>query len=358
LSNSRDQARRLVAATRAGWYDARMDAKATSDAMTWVKGSRPRLIIVTPIYNEEANLDRYADEVSAVLFALDLDVQVLFVDDGSSDLSWQKIADLTQTSPRFSAIRLSRNFGSHLALAAGFDSIGNDVDAVVILACDLQDPPATILEFVRAWRDGADIVWGQRRSRAEEGWRRGASHLLEAMLRRYAMPRHSRFTTGSFLLMDRKVLACLKQFREQSRVTFALVAWTGFNQAVVPYDRQPRLAGRSGWRFGQMLNSAYDVLIGFSPMPAKLITSLGVGMFIVSLLLLVYLVLTWAFNHVQPGWTGVMVTMTICFGILFMMLGVTAEYLYRIFIEAKNRPLYFVATRIGQTHDATEARHG
>jgi glycosyltransferase involved in cell wall biosynthesis len=328
-----------------------MDQEATSKA----RQACPRVVIVTPIYNEEANIDRYAAEVSAVLLgATNIDARVLFVDDGSRDRSWQKLAALTKSSPRFAAIRLSRNFGSHLALAAGFDSIGDDADAVAILACDLQDPPTTILEFVRAWNAGADIVWGQRTSRADTGWRRSASSLLESMLRRYAMPRHSRFTTGSFLLMDRKVLSCVRQFREQSRVTFALVAWTGFDQAVVPYDRQPRIAGRSGWRFSQMVNSAYDVLIGFSPLPAKFITSLGLGMFAISLLVLLYLLLTWAFSRVQPGWTGMMATMTICFGVLFMMLGVTAEYLHRIFIEAKNRPLYFVAACAGQVSEATE----
>ena len=332
-----------------------MDAETTIDAIERIRNALPRLMVVTPIYNEEANLDRYAQAVSDVLLALpDVDVRVLFVDDGSRDLSWQKIAALTQASSRFSAIRLSRNFGSHLAIAAGFDSIGDDVDAVAILACDLQDPPATIVEFVRAWRDGADIVWGRRRSRADEGWRRSASDLLETTLRRYAMPRHSRFTTGSFLLMDRRVLACMRQFREQSRVTFGLVAWTGFNQAVVPYDRLPRQAGRSGWRLGQMVNSAYDVLIGFSPLPAKFITGVGLAMFAISLLVLVYLLLTWTFSRVQPGWTGMMATMTVCFGMLFMMLGVTAEYLHRIFIEAKNRPLYFISAYAGQVCDAKD----
>jgi glycosyltransferase involved in cell wall biosynthesis len=309
-----------------------------------VTGERPQIVIVTPIYNEEANLDRYAQEVAIHLFSLsDIAVRVLFVDDGSDDRSWKKLTALTQSSASFSAIRLSRNCGAHVALAAGFDHVGDDADAVAILACDLQDPPATILEFIAAWRAGADIVWGERRSRADEGWRSTASRLLEAMLRRYAMPRRSRFTTGSFLLMDRKVLACLKQFREHSRVTFALVAWTGFNQEVVPYDRAKRVAGRTGWRFSQMLNTAYDVLIGFSPTPAKFITSIGLSMFAVSIVVLAYLLLTWAFTRVLPGWTGLMATMTICFGILFMMLGVIAEYLHRIFIETKNRPLYFIA---------------
>ena len=314
-----------------------------------VARARPvRLVVVTPVFNEEANLDRYAAEVAATLFAAPgIEARILFVDDGSRDSSWARLQALTRASPRFSAIRLSRNYGAHLALAAGFDAVGEDADVVAVLACDLQDPVATLLDFVAAWRQGADIAWGQRRTRADEGWKRNASRLLENTLRRHAMPRHSRFTTGSFLLMDRRVLACLKQFREHSRVTFALVAWTGFKQAVVPYDRQARVAGKSGWRFGQMLNTAYDVLIGFSALPAKLMTGIGVSLFLLSLAATVYLLLVWAMSRVQPGWTGVMVTITLCFGVLFMMVGVMAEYLHRIFIEAKNRPLYFVSDGAG-----------
>jgi dolichol-phosphate mannosyltransferase len=239
--------------------------------------------------------------------------------------------------------------------------MADDVDAVAILACDLQDPAETVLEFVATWRHGADIVWGRRRTRDDEGWRRHASAMLERLLRWFAMPKRSRFTTGSFLLMDRQVLHCLLQFREQNRVTFALVAWTGFEQAVVEYDRQRRVAGVSGWSFGRMLNTAYDVFIGFSPVPAKMMTSLGIGMFGLSLVALIYLVATWAFNRVLPGWTGVMVTMTTCFGLLFMMMGMTAEYLYRIFVETKNRPLYFISGRRGgmtkQTTASSSALH-
>lgn len=336
-----------------------MNSTSTPGVLDAARSKRLRLVVVTPVYNEEDNLARYSQAVQSILFsAPDMDARVVFVDDGSRDGSWRKLVELSEASPRFSAIRLSRNYGAHLALAAGFDSIGDDADAVAVLACDLQDPAETLLEFVAAWRRGADIVWGQRRSRHDEGWRRGASYLLENLLRRYAMPRHSRFTTGSFLLMDHKVLQCVRQFREQNRVTFALVAWTGFDQAVVPYDRRQRIAGRSGWSFGQMINTAYDVFIGFSPLPAKAITGLGLGMFAMSVLVLLYLLGAWAFGRVQPGWTGVMATMTVCFGMLFMMLGVTAEYLHRIFVEAKNRPLYFVAVTTGQTSGLPEAPGG
>lgn len=319
------------------------------------RAARPRLVIVSPVFNEEATLVRYAETVERVLFAApDIDVRIVMVDDGSRDRSWEMMVGLSRANGRFQAVRLSRNYGAHVALAAGFDHLPDDADIVGILACDLQDPAETLLEFVTAWRKGADIVWGQRRSRGDEGWRKYASTLLEQVLRRYAMPRHSRFTTGSFLLMDRKVLDCVRQFREQNRVTFALVAWVGFDQTVVPYDRKERLAGRSGWTFGQMVNTAYDVFIGFSPVPAKAMTVLGIGLFATSVLVLVYLLGVWAFTHVQPGWTGMMATMTVCFGILFMMLGITAEYLHRIFVEVKDRPLYFVSATAGATEGPSE----
>ena len=310
---------------------------------------RASLCILTPVYNEAGNLDRYVDEVTRILFSRpDLDAHVLFVDDGSSDDSWHKIQEIAKTSDRFSALRLSRNFGSHTALIAGFDYVRENTDIVVTLACDLQDPPETIIEFVAKWRQGFDIVWGARGKRADGLFRQAASRNLEYLLRRFAMPRNSQFRTGSFFLIDRVVLDCVRQFREHSRVTFALVAWTGFEQSTVIYDRRPRLVGYSKWSHGQLLNTAYDVFIGFSPIPAKVLTAFGFFMLFASLSAAAYVVIDWFLLDVVPGWTGLMTTMTLCFGLLFVMLGVSFEYLYRIFVETKGRPLYFVARQVGE----------
>jgi dolichol-phosphate mannosyltransferase len=315
-----------------------------------LRQEQPRLVIVTPVHNEADTLNRYVEEVSRLLIArTDVKTRVLFVDDGSSDGSWQIIENLAAKSDAFIGVRLSRNFGAHIALAAGFDHVPSDSDIVATLACDLQDPPATIIEFIQEWRKGADIVWGKRRTRAEKGLRLKASQLLERLVRRYAMPPKSQFQTGSFLLIDRKVLDALRLFREHSRVTFALVAWTGYDQAIVLYDRQPRLGGRSGWTFGQMISTAYDVLIGFSAMPARALTVFGLVMLMGSIVTVAYLVVTWLVSDVQPGWTGLMTTMTLCFGILFVMMGVSFEYLYRILIETKARPLYFVTQHVGNS---------
>jgi glycosyltransferase involved in cell wall biosynthesis len=302
--------------------------------------------VITPVYNEAANLERYASTViHAMSRAEDAETRFLLVDDGSGDGSWAMIEKICLQNPAFSALRLSRNFGSHFALTAGMDHVGDDIDVVATLAADLQDPPDVILRFLDAWRNGASIVWGRRRTRRDHGWRRLVSILFENLIRRYAMPRGSKFTTGSFFLADRIVIDCFKQMRETSRVTFALFAWTGFDQAVVDYDRAPRVAGKSGWTFGRMIQAFYDVVMSFSQMPARLLTLIGLTTSMLSGAALVYLIAVWMLSKVQPGWTAIMATMTLFFGILFLMLGVMSEYLYRILLESKKRPLYFVARR-------------
>lgn len=310
-------------------------------------------MVITPVYNEAANLDRFVVEVTQTILATqDAEFRFLLIDDGSSDGSWTKIEQICQQNPVFSALRLSRNFGAHLALTAGMDHVGADFDAVATLAADLQDPPETVLRFLGEWRNGASIVWGRRRTRRDHGWRRLVSMLFENLIRRYAMPRGSKFTTGSFFLADRRVVDCYREMREAARVTFALIAWTGFDQAVVDYDRVSRKAGKSGWTFGKMIHAFYDVVMSFSQMPARLLTIIGLATSALSGAALIYLVGIWLLSEVQPGWTGIMATMTLFFGILFLMLGVISEYLYRILLETKKRPLYFVAKSVGSPGEA------
>ena len=155
---------------------------------------KPRVLVLTPVYNESAGLDAYEAAVRQVLLGRsDCDVNVLLIDDGSSDDSWARICALAARDARFRGIRLSRNYGSHIALSAGFANIG-DADAVATLACDLQDPPDAVSRFIDTWTAGADIVWGKRISRAESAFRVWTSRLFEKLIRRFAMPRHSRFT--------------------------------------------------------------------------------------------------------------------------------------------------------------------
>lgn len=303
----------------------------------------PRIDIVTAMYNEEESFAAYVDAIERVLMSrTDAEYRITFVDDGSTDSTWDLVEAHCRSNPRYRALRLSRNFGEHAAITAGLDH--SEGDAAATLAADLQDPPEAILEFVEAWRGGTEIVWGHRRTRVDDRARVWTGELFAMLLRRFAMPKGSKFTTGSFLLLDRKVVACLRQMREQGRLTFALVAWVGFRQAVVQYDRRPRLAGKSGWTFGRMIIAMYDAVVGFSSVVPRMVTVVGITFSAIGLLAAVYFFLNAIFDrpHVQ-GWAGIMVTLTLFFGITFFILGTICEYLLRIYREAVHRPLYFVA---------------
>jgi dolichol-phosphate mannosyltransferase len=314
---------------------------------------KPVICVVTPIYNEQDNLRDFEKVVVSTLFASqDFDFHCVLVDDGSMDGSWAVIKEICARDNRFRALRLSRNYGAHVALTAGIANA--EGDAVTTLACDLQDPPKVIVEFAEKWRRGAMIVWGKRRSREDTGWRIVASNFFFFLLKRYAMPKESKFTTGSFLLADRKVIEAFKCFSEHNRITFALIALTGFDQEVVEYDRVRRIAGKSGWNFSKMIKTMYDALIGFSQGPIKLITLAGGMIFISTAVISLYIFGNWILmaGKAVPGWTSLTLLITGFFGIQFLLMGIMGEYLSRIYIEATRRPLYFISE---STHESTSS---
>lgn len=300
------------------------------------------ICIVTPVFNEEENLGNYF--VTTKKFFEEnsnYDFNVILVDDGSVDKSWNKIFEICKTDQRYRGIRLSRNHGSHLALAAGLDCA--EGDAVSILACDLQDPIETVKEFISRWENGAEVVWGKRKEREDASWRVLASKTLFWLLRRFAFQKSSKFTTGSFLLVDKKVLKCLKLFKETNRVTFALVAWTGFNQDVVEYKRNARTAGSSGWSVSKMLKTMYDAFIGFSNLPTRILTWSGVLFVFASLAFSTYLIFDKITGNPMKGWTGIMLAISIFFAFQCFIFAVVGEYLSRIYSEVVRRPIYFVS---------------
>jgi dolichol-phosphate mannosyltransferase len=305
----------------------------------------PLITIVTPVFNEEASLFEYERRISAVLLGNpDFRFEILFIDDGSSDRSWLIIKEIVARDFRFRGVRLSRNQGSHIAISAGVREAKGD--AIAILACDLQDPPEVVLDFIARWRLGpARIIWGRRRTRQDPKWRKLASRVFFLLVARYAMPPGSKFTTGSFLLMDRRVADCYLEFTEHNRITFALVAWTGFEQEVVDYDRKARERGVSKWSFAKMMRTMYDAFIGFSFTPIRAMTVVGVVTSVLAFILLGYIILAWLWGGVVPGWTGQMLALSLFFGLQFLLTGVMGEYLYRIYAESVRRPLYFVSEK-------------
>ncbi len=308
--------------------------------------NRPIVTIVTPVFNEEENLGRYVDRVSKALLAnIEFEFRVFFIDDGSRDQSWQMIEKICESDARFQGLRLSRNFGTHAALSAGL--IRATGDAAVVLACDLQDPPEVVVEFARKWREGFDLVFGKRRTRQDGHLRVLASNILYGLLARFALPGESKFTTGSFLLASRNVLDCYHQFQEHNRITFALMAWTGFEQTTVEYDRASRKAGKSGWSFGQMMKSSYDAFIGFSYLPVRMITITGLVVFAMSFGIAVYAVYCKMHRSPLPGWASLMAVFGFFFGVQFFLMSLIGEYLYRMYIEIVKRPLFLIAEECG-----------
>ena len=300
------------------------------------------LSIITPIYNEQESLPHYIKVVSEQLLSnLNLNVEVIFIDDGSVDESWNIIQDLTSRDNRFKGIKLSRNFGAHSAISAGIAY--SKADGLVMLACDLQDSVEAIHEFIRKWQEGYQIVWGKRISRKDPTWRIICSKVLHRLLVRYAFSAQTNFQTGSFFLIDRVVANAYRTFSEKNRLAFALVAWSGFRQTFVEYIRVERKAGKSGWTFGKMLRSSYDLFLGYSHIPVRIITMSGVILCSVAMTVLAYVLLSWVGGKPLPGYTSLMATIMFFFGFQSLILGLIGEYLFRIYIEVINRPLYLIS---------------
>ena len=308
--------------------------------------------VVVPVYNEEQVLERLYERLTAVLDATFERWEILFVDDGSTDRSVQVIRQLRDRDPRVRAVRLAKNVGSHLALAAGLDHASADV--VVILAADLQDPPEVIPEFVARWREGYEIVWGTRESRQDPRLRTFLARAFYALVRRSALPNIPPQGTGSFCLLDRRVVEAARQARERNRFTLGLISWLGFSQALVPYKRAGRDAGESKWSLRARVKLAVDIFVSFSYLPIRAISYFGIVVSAVAFVFSVYVVIDWAVvGTALRGWPSLMVAILFLGGVQLVTLGIIGEYVWRIAEETRARPLYVVRELIGVAEDAS-----
>jgi len=302
---------------------------------------RATLTVVVAAFNEQDALPVLQSRLAAVLDGMDLDAHVLYVDDGSRDSTWQVMQALAMRDPRVQLLRLSRNFGKELALTAGLDRVDSDV--AVVLDADGQDPPELIPQLVARWRDGFDVVYGTRVSRAGESWLKritaAAFYRLMGRMSDTGIPAD----TGDFRLMSRRVLAALRGLRERQRFMKGLFAWVGYPQVAFPYERQPRVAGRSKFSYWRLWNFALEGITGFSTAPLRVATYAGLATALVAFaygLWIIAKTLLWG-DPVQ-GWPTTMAVILFLGGVQLMALGTIGEYLGRLYIEAKQRPLYLV----------------
>jgi len=300
-----------------------------------------KLSVIVPCYNEEASLAELHRRVTTACqqFAGD-DYEMMLVNDGSTDGTWAGMAVLAASDTRLRCIDLTRNYGHQCAVTAGLAlSCG---ERVLLLDADLQDPPELLGTMMEKMDEGFDVVYGQRRSRQGEGWfKKATAALFYRLLRRLAdvdIPQD----TGDFRLMRRSVVEALNALPEQHRFVRGMVAWVGFRQTAVLYDREQRRSGQSHYPFWKMASLATDAITSFSIAPLRLIVTLAGLTFLLSLLLMVYAFVSWAFFHAATGWTSLISVVLFLGSVQLLSLGIIGEYVGRTFIESKRRPAYLI----------------
>lgn len=299
------------------------------------------LSVATPAYNEAKNLPIFYERLCRTMDAIDADWEWLVVDDHSLDDTFQVISDIAKRDPRVRGLRFSRNFGAHIALACGLNMAKGQ--CVAALAADLQDPPETIQELLGHWIEGTPVVWAVRHERKGESWTtKGFSRFYHWLMRNVVGMKELPATGADFFLLDRKVVDAFGRFSEANVSILALITWMGFKQVSIPYDKEARIHGRSGWNLRKKLKLVVDSVTSFSYVPIRFMSYLG---FLIAFLGFVYAgVVIFNALHGQPvqGWPSMIVVVLVLGGVQMSMMGVLGEYLWRALDEARRRPRYIV----------------
>jgi dolichol-phosphate mannosyltransferase len=302
--------------------------------------------IVVPVFNEEETLPELTRRLAELLDRLDGPAEVIYVDDGSTDRSYELMVGAHDGDPRFKAIRFSRNFGHEMATTAGLDAaVGM---AAVVLDADLQDPPEVVLDLAARWREGYEVVYAVRADRpGETRLKKLTSVAFYRVLRRMTeieMP----LNVGDFRLVDRRALDAFRAMREQNRYVRGMFSWVGYRQVGVPFQRDERFAGETKYPYRKLLGLAIDGIVGFSAYPLRLALNLGFVVAGFSFLLGVgFFVMKFAGFWEVPGLASIAVFVAFLGGIQLFLLGVVGEYIARIHDEVKDRPLYLVSDARG-----------
>lgn len=307
---------------------------------------RPFLSVVLPAYNEEENLRPMHERLLPVLERCSSGFEIILVDDGSSDGSLRVMQELRSADDRVKVVSFTRNFGHESATSAGLEFSSGE--AVVIIDADLQDPPEVIEEMVERWREGYEVVYGQRRRREKEPVaKKASSYLFYRLLNRVA-EMEVPVDTGDFRLMDRGTVDNFLALRERNRFIRMEVAWLGGRSIGVLYDREARLAGKTKYDFSRRLRLAVDGILSFSTLPLRVMSVTGMVIFWLSMVgILVVLIQRMFFNIQVPGYAFLVISLFALNGMQILFLGLLGEYLARVYKEVQDRPLYLVKAALG-----------
>jgi len=298
--------------------------------------------IILPIYNEQDGLASFMQSLESELAKLKENVEVIFINDGSTDDSLVLVKNYCDSNNRYKYLDLSRNFGHQIAVTAGIDhALG---DKIVLMDADGQDPPSVIPEMLAKMEEGYDVVYAKRIKRQEES-------LLKKMTASFFYKLLNKVTsieipvdTGDFRIMNRKIVEGLKKMPEKQRYLRGQIAWLGYKQTSVSYERHGRNAGTTGYTYRKMIHLALDAITSFSNLPLRLATISGFVCALIGFLLILYTLYSRFILQVyEPGWSSLMITIVFLGGIQLMGIGIIGEYISRINDNVKNRPLYLIA---------------
>jgi glycosyltransferase involved in cell wall biosynthesis len=302
---------------------------------------RPLISVVAPILDEAQTLESFHERVVAALS--EERFEVVLVDDGSGDETPEILDRLAERDERVRVVHLSRNFGFQAASTAGLDHASGD--AVITIDADLQDPPELIGELLERWRAGSDVVYAVRRERRGESWVKLASarwfSRLFVRLAQLDIPPNA----GDYRLLDRRAVEALRRMPERSRFLRGMTVWVGYTQSSVPYDREPRHAGETRYRWRTLMRISLDALTSFSHSPLQLATALGFVVSFFAFLGIPYVIVNRLLGFYVEGVSTLLFAMLLLGGIQLITLGIIGEYVSRIYDEVKRRPLYVVRSR-------------
>ncbi len=304
------------------------------------------ITVIVPVFNEEENIAEIYQRCAAVFEKSGEAHEMIFVNDGSTDRSLERLKTLAGSDRQVRIVSFSRNFGHQIAVTAGLDFAQGD--AVVIIDADLQDPPELIEQMVEKWKEGYQVVYGQRKERKGETFFKKKTAYLFYRLMRFMTATDMPADTGDFRLMDQEVVAVLKNMKERNRFLRGMVSWVGFQQTGLQFERQERHAGKTKYPLAKMIRFAVNGIVSFSDKPLRIASYLGLLASGIGLLIIFYGIYSKFFmpETTVTGWTSVFVAVLFLGGVQLFTIGIIGEYISRIYEETKSRPLYVIDERI------------
>ena len=301
------------------------------------------LSVVIPAYNEEPMLLRTAHVLGELLSAEQIPYELIFVDDGSKDRTWDEICAAHQENDHVRGVHFSRNFGKEAAIFAGLSEARGD--CVAVMDCDLQHPPATLIEMYRRWEEGYEVVEGVKHTRgAESAAHRAATGIFYRIMSKAVKIDMSR--ASDFKLLDRKAVQSLLEMPERNAFFRAMSSWIGFRQIQVEFDVQEREAGKSKWSTGKLISYAVSNIVGYSTAPMQIVTAAGIVVFLLAIVLGIQTLVRYCTGHAVEGFTTVILLILFIGSVIMISLGIIGYYIARIYEEVKGRPKYIISRRV------------